>query len=230
MLVKGFIKWNQYLYLPAIRIYFAKKRGMKIGSLVLNVILLIAVGILFYLHFTSGNPKKNSVTKKAETTDSSANNDSNNFRIAYFEMDSVENNFEMVKDVKASLNKKEDSINSTLAKIDKSIRDKANEYQSQAVNMSQAQVDIARNDIMERQKNFDVKKQQYDQEYKDVLAHKMTEMRTKIENFLKEYNKTKGYTYIFSYEPGFIYYKDSAYNITSNVVKGLNEMYRNIKK
>jgi outer membrane protein len=54
---------------------------------------------------------------------------------------------------------------------------------------------------------------------------KMQDVKTKIENFLKEYNKTKGYAYILAYEPGIIYYRDSTLNITDDLVKGLNEQY-----
>jgi outer membrane protein len=53
----------------------------------------------------------------------------------------------------------------------------------------------------------------------------MQDVKTKIENFLKEYNKTKGYSYILAYEPGIIYYRDSTLNITDDLVKGLNEQY-----
>jgi outer membrane protein len=56
-------------------------------------------------------------------------------------------------------------------------------------------------------------------------------MRKQIEDFLAEYNKEKGYAYIFSYEPGFImYYRDSAYNVTGDVINGLNNKYTPKKK
>ena len=200
---------------------------MKNGLVVLNVILVIAVIILFYLHFSS--KKGNTTTVKTSAGKDSIINTPGHFRIGYFEMDSIENSFDLVKDAKTELNKKEDSINTILAKIDKSIRDKANEYQNKASTMSQAQLDMARNDMAERQKNFDVQKQQYDQEYKDMFTTKMQEVRTKIEEFLKEYNKTKSYSFIISYEPGLVYYKDTIYNITGDVVKGLNEMYKKKK-
>ena len=53
--------------------------------------------------------------------------------------------------------------------------------------------------------------------------------RPEIEDFLKEYNKDKRYTYIVSYEQGLFYYKDSSYNVTADVIKGLNERYK-VKK
>ena len=61
------------------------------------------------------------------------------------------------------------------------------------------------------------------------MMRRMKDVKTKIENFLKEYNKTKNYSYIVSYEQGLFYYKDTAYNITSDVIRGLNEMYKSKK-
>ena len=58
---------------------------------------------------------------------------------------------------------------------------------------------------------------------------KQNEIKTKIENFLKDYNKTRNYSYIISYEQGLFYYRDTAYNITTDVVKGLNDFYKDPK-
>ncbi len=59
----------------------------------------------------------------------------------------------------------------------------------------------------------------------------MTSVRNKIENYLKEFNKEKGYAFIMSYEPGFmLYYRDSTYDITNDVINGLNEEYKKVKK
>jgi outer membrane protein len=201
---------------------------MKNGLVILNVILLVAVAILFYLHFSSGKTKGTKTTAKTDSTTVAAPGP---FRIGYFEMDSVESNFSMVKDVKAELNKKEDAINNELARIDKGIQEKANEYQKklQSGAMTPEQVQAAQSDMASRQREFDVQKQQYDQEYKDVYMRRMQDVRNKIEEFLKDFNKDKKYSYILSYEPGLIYYRDSAYDITAEVVKGLNRMYSKTK-
>ncbi|MBF0841347.1 OmpH family outer membrane protein, partial [Staphylococcus lentus] len=49
--------------------------------------------------------------------------------------------------------------------------------------------------------------------------------------FLKEYNKTHGYSLIFS-NTGFdnLLYADSAFNITKEIVDGLNARYSPVKK
>ena len=200
---------------------------MKNGLLILNIILTIAVGYLLYAQLSS-KKAESSVTKPVVKDPSASNN---SFRIAYFEMDSVEANFSMVKDVKAELSKKEESINTELDKMDKSYRDKVNGYQqkAKAQSMTQVQSEMATQDLMATQEQLKNQKQALDQEYNDFMMRRMKDVKTKIEEFLKEYNKTKNYSYIVSYEQGLFYYKDTAYNITSDVIRGLNEMYKSKK-
>lgn len=197
---------------------------MKNGILILNAVLLVLVGILFYLHFSSksGNTVKKSDAKTPVTN-------TREFKIAYFEMDSLESSFEMVKDVKNELGKKEESINGELERLERSYRNKASQYQSQAQTMTQVQSEMATRDMMQLQQNMQSRKQQLDQEYQDFYMRKMKDVKTKIEDYLKDYNAAKGYTYIFAYEPGLFYYRDTAYNITADVVSGLNQQYKKKK-
>ena len=55
---------------------------------------------------------------------------------------------------------------------------------------------------------------------------------TRINEYLKEYNQAGQYNFIFSTQEGnpTLYYKDTAFNITNDVVKGLNEKYKQSKK
>jgi outer membrane protein len=54
----------------------------------------------------------------------------------------------------------------------------------------------------------------------------MQKVNKTIEDYLKEFNKDKGYTYILGYQEGTIYYKDTSFDITGSVLKGLNERYK----
>ena len=192
---------------------------MNRGLLLLNVLLLVLVGVLFYLHFSS-------TKKEAPKALVSAVPAEKEFRIAYFEMDSLEASFAMVKDVKSELARKEEAINTELARLEKTYRDKANHYQGQAATMSQVQSEMATRDMMQLQQTMQNRKAALDQEYQDFYMRKMRDVKTKIEDYLKDYNSQKGYSYIFAYEPGLFYYRDTAYNITDDVVKGLNQLYK----
>jgi len=193
---------------------------MARGLLIFNIVLLVLVGVLFYLYFSSN--KKNDASKI--TGPRSVNNTGNTSGIAYFEMDSVTNAFALVKDVKTELEKTEQQFSTELARMEKDIMMKAQEYKNQTT-MSQVQSEIATKDLQDRQQNYQVKKAEYEQRYQDMHIAKRLEVRTKIEEFLKEYNESKRYSYIFSNEPGFIYYHDTVYNITADLIKGLNERF-----
>ncbi len=199
---------------------------MKNGLLIWNVLLTVIAGYLLYTQLVS---KRNNITnyKISSSTDSARKNKI--FRIAYFEMDSVESNFFMVKDVKAELSKKEESMNNELESLDKMYRNKVNSYQEQARTMTQPQSELATQDIMKTQEDMKNRKQTLDQDYNEFVMRRMKDVKNKIEEFLKEYNKTMDYSYIVSYEQGLFYYKDTAYNITSDVIKGLNEIYKGKK-
>ena len=97
---------------------------MKNISTILSVIALVLIAVLFYFQFSSGSSTK--ISSKSTSNDSTFNN--GDFRIAYFEMDSLENNFEMVKEVKTELTKKEEAINNELSRLEKNYRDKITKY------------------------------------------------------------------------------------------------------
>lgn len=198
---------------------------MKNASLILNVVLLVAVAVLFYLHFS--DKKIVEPTRVASSSNASTGKvPAGDFRIAYFEMDSLNNSFAMVKDVKTELSKEEEKVNNELARMQKTYNDRFTQYQSQAQNMSSQESENANRDIVQMQQKFAAAKQQMEMRLQDLSMRKMQEVKNKVEDFLKEYNKSKGYTYILAYEPGFMFYRDSGYDITADLVKGLNEKYK----
>ncbi|HUR65055.1 MAG TPA: OmpH family outer membrane protein [Chitinophagaceae bacterium] len=196
---------------------------MKNGMLIWNVILSLLVGVLLIMQFSSK-------TKKSKVAISS--NDSlvntGQFRMAYFEMDSVAANFELVKEVKTELAKKEDDINREMENLARNYQQKYKYYQDQAQagSLTQAQLDAAGVEMKKLDDGMKTRKGQLDQEYNDLMVRRQNDIKTKIETFLKEYNKAKNYSYIISYEQGLFYLKDTAYNITPDVVKGLNQLYK----
>ena len=59
---------------------------------------------------------------------------------------------------------------------------------------------------------------------------KLLEVKTRIQQFLRNYCKDKGYAYVFaSDENDYLYYKDTVRNITPDIVRLLNEDYKNTK-
>lgn len=201
---------------------------MKNGLLIWNVVLTLAAGYLLINHF-SGKKGRASTSKNVEG-DSLTN--SNGFRIAYFEMDSVANNFDMVKQVKADLTKKENENTAEIERMAKDLQQRYQYYQKkqEGGTLTQEQMETAGAELKKMDDDIKLRKQQLDQDYFDVKTRKENEVKKNIEGFIKKYNQGKNFTYIMSYEPGLFYYKDTALNITADVVKGLNGEYPLLKK
>lgn len=197
---------------------------MKNASLVLNAVLLIAVAFLFYLHFSS--KKRTEQVKGTTANEGSTEMPKGEFRIAYFELDSLNNSFAMVKDVKAELGKEEERINNELARLQRRYNDRLVQLQNSQEANSQVQSEDLQREVYKLQNEFASEKQGMNQKLQDMYMRRMQQVKTEVENFLKEYNKTRGFTYIFAYEPGFMFYRDSAYNVTSDLIKGLNAQYK----
>lgn len=198
---------------------------MKNGLLAWNVVLTLIAGYLLYAHF---NKKATRTAVNATVAGKDSQSVQSPFRIAYFEMDSVENNFNMVKDVKAEITKKDEEYTNSLTQLDNTYRNKFMEYQQKEKSgtMVQADYEKAQVELRQLEERLRTRKQELDQQYQDFVMRKNLGVKKKIEEFLTEYNKTKGYSYIVAYEQGLFYYKDTIYNITSEVIKGLNEQYK----
>ena len=198
---------------------------MKNVLMILNIVLLAAVAFLYYQYYNQSHSSSTSVAKPPRTP-----GDHEQCKIAYFEMDSVEINCEMVRDVKTELSKKEEAGMTELSRTDQQIRQIMTEYQNQLKTMTPEQGEMAQQDIMQRNSKLQSRKQELDQEYQGLYMRLNTDMKKKIEAFLNEFNRDNTYSYIFAYESGLFFYKDSACNITHAVVDGLNAMYKTQKK
>lgn len=201
---------------------------MKNGLLIWNVILTVVTGYLLIAHF--GSKQKTSSKDRTVVADTTTGN--NNFRIAYFEMDSVEANFTMVRDVKAELSKREDAINSELESLTRKFQERYNYFQKKAAEgtLTPTESEAGSQELKNLDDQIKNRKEVLNQEYGNFASNKMKDIKSKIEEFVKEYNETRNYSYIVAEEPGFFYYKDSIYNITSDVIKGLNGKYKPSKK
>jgi outer membrane protein len=192
---------------------------MKKGMIIWNVVLSVLTAYFLFQFVTGGAAK---TLSKAKATPAGP------FKMAYFEMDSVEANFELVKELKDELLKKEQGIEQEMQKMANNMQQRYNYYQQQANTglMNQSQSDAAGRELRNLDEQMKNRKQALDAEYGDFVMRRQNEIKAKIEEYLREYNNASSYTYIVSYEPGLFYYKDTAYNITADLVKGLNQRYK----
>lgn len=199
---------------------------MNKGLLVLNVVLGAAVAVLFVLFFSQ---KKSSGSVKSETR-SDTTWDNKPYRIAYFDMDSVETGFALAKEMQAELNRKDEQIAKEMNRLQNAYQQKFQQYNQQGPTMTPQQIENAQKELFQMEQNIKSRRAKMDQDYQSYYVGKQQEIISLIKKFCEEYNKDGKYSMIIANEPGLIYYKDTTFNITSDLLKGLNEMYSKQKK
>ena len=198
---------------------------MRNISTFLSILALVAVGVLYYLYFKG---EKKSVANHSTKQTNAGKGD---FRIAYFDIDSLQEKYQYFKDVSGEMKTKEAGLASQMDALQNSYQKRLKELQEKGPTMTQAEGEAAQREVAQMQQKFQQRQMSMEQDLKKHQVDVMTDVRNKIENYLKEYNKEKGYAFILSYEPGFmLYYRDSVYDITNDVIKGLNEQYKKDKK
>jgi outer membrane protein len=178
---------------------------------------VIAVGVLFYLFLTE---KKNnsSVIKPSTWLDTSKAPT----RIAYFEWDSIENQ-KFYKQMQDELNRKKEEVDKQKIKLGQIYQQRLDSYNKKE--MSQVESEHAAQDMRDLEQNLRSQADKLDQDLNDFMLRKKVDFNDKIRSFLKEYNQNKRFSYIIANEPGFIFYRDSAFNITGDVIAGLNQIF-----
>ncbi len=198
---------------------------MKNVLLILNICLLCLVGYLYYLHFSSSEKEKNKSESAAKSLDMNAD-----FRIAYIDLDSLQNNYSYYKKLKADFEKRQAAANDKITALQKKYQGRAMQLQQRGSSMTQSEQEAAMQEISKMQQDLQEEKQEVDNDLYNQNSKMKDDILNKLENFLKQYNKDGKYAYIFSYEPGFMFYKDSALNITNDVIDGLNNADSENKK
>lgn len=189
-------------------------------SLIFSFVLLVLVGYLYYLHFTS---QKSPVIDLKPAASMQAH--AGGARVAYLDLDSLQNNYAYYKKIKADFEKKQESSNSEIVNLQKKYQTRAMQLQQKGPTMNQQEQDAAMKEINQMQESLADKKQSIDNELFAYNSKMKDDILKKIQEFLKVYNKDKRFDYIFSYEPGFMFYKDTTLDITRDVVVGLNKSY-----
>lgn len=197
---------------------------MRNISTILSIIALALTGVLFYLHFTH-------TEKLKQVSVAAGKNGQNNFKIAYFDIDSLQSNYTFYKDALEEMKSKESAANAELQDIKAKFQRRIQQLQEKGPTMSQAEGEAAQREVAKMEQDYRKREAQLQENLQNQQMDMTKLMRKQIEDYLAEYNKQKGYAYILSYEPGFImYYRDSLYDVTGDLVKGLNDKYKNTKK
>jgi outer membrane protein len=195
---------------------------MKQFSLVVNIVLIVAVGILYYLHFSVS--KKVSVNEKSSTHNVPDTSTGKKIVMAYVELDSLNNNVSFIKKRKVELEAEQRTIANEYENSYRELTILRDNFLKKGNSITQQEAEAFQEKLGLRQQEIEQVKQQKTQRLAEKGARVLEDMQTKLKDFMNEYNVEKKYTLIFTTGTGLDYllYKDSTLNITSDIVKGLN--------
>jgi len=196
---------------------------MKKLPLILNIVLLVAVAVLFVLHFMQ--PKEEQPAEKARTMLS----DSLALPIAYIELDSILVNYEMFIDLQDELMKKQEQSEAELTSKSRTWERGAADYQDKMskglITRSQAQEVEAQ--LYQEQQNLIQLRDQMSMELAEEKQVTDRQVMYSIIEYLEEYNADGKYQFIFSKSfGGNLLVSEPALDITNEVLAGLNAKYR----
>ena len=196
---------------------------MKQLSVVLNVVLIIAVGILYYLFLSEKKP----VDKKNVSVVSSNAGTANMTRpaIAYVDLDSLNEKITYIKTRRKELEGEQRTIDAEWENAYTSLQNKRDNFLKKGAAIKDEEAQQFQNELLGEKQQIDDKKQSLSQKLNEKSYKFMDNIQKQLKEFLAEYNKEKNYMYIFTAGSGLDYmvYKDSTMNITADVIEGMNK-------
>ena len=168
------------------------------------------------------------------TTPASANAELSGMKIAYVEIDTLLAKYNFCIDLNEAMVKKSENVRLTLNQKAKDLDRQKQEFQTKVQNnayLTQERAQQEYNRIAKLEQDLQNLGNKLQAELMSENEKNSLQLRDSINAFLKEYNKTKGYSMIIS-NTGFdnLLYADSIYNITREILDGLNARYSSPKK
>ena len=189
----------------------------------LFLVMSIALGLA-----SCNNNKETGNTETTETAETEATG----LRIAYVELDSLMSQYQLYKDYEEVLTRKGTDIQNTLAQKQRKLESSATAMQRKYENngfQTRDELERAQQSLQQQEMELQQLAAKLNNEFNEEQARINQEARDSIQAFLKIYNQTKKYDYVMIKAGDNLLIANPQYNITKDIVTGLNKRY-NAKK
>lgn len=199
---------------------------MKIFNLVSNIVIIIAIVVMWAMHPKCGDESC------ADAPAQIASGEKMN--VAYVNIDSVLMNYQKAIDLNEELMSEEEDARTTLTQQARALEADMQEFQRKVENngfLTRERAQAKQQELLARQQQLE----QSQQVKANELGLQQQELNQNIlkslNSFIAEYNEKAGYDMIFTQDGaiGTILYANEAYDVTEEVLTQLNEQYKNEK-
>lgn len=198
-----------------------------------QIFLGLAIIVLYILHFTKNNTnttQKNNIPIKVANKD----NKNSEVKIAYYNVDTLMAKYNYYINAKKSSENEIRIMQSDLNNRKTAFENTVIGFQNSAATMTQQKIEETKQALTLEERKL----VQYGQAQESELAKKEQKVAEKmvdnIAEFLKKYAEANGYSMIYAYSKSNftvgLTYAQTSYEITDEIVKGLNDEYKNQTK
>lgn len=186
-----------------------------------KVMSALAVSLLV---LASCNKEAQKVDEKPQTSAQQTGNT----KIAYVEVDSIMSQYKFCKEYSLILQKKSQNIENTLGSKQRALQAAAAKFQQdvQSNKYTQQQAEAVQASLQKQGADLQALQQRLGTEFQEETNTFNKALRDSIQHFLAAYNKDKKYALIISKAGDNILYADKSYDITNEVIAGLNKAYK----
>ncbi len=192
---------------------------MKNLSLILNIVLVLAVGYLFIAEFSDSDEAEVSTASTVE----------GGIKVAYVQIDSLLVSYDLYNELRLQFNDNQQRMGAELDQKSQNLQRNAADLQQKMENrlITQRQAEAKQKELMQSQQNLLLLRDQLTQKLAMDEQIMNKQVFDSVYSLLNDINAKRKYSVIFSTtQGGNILLADEAMNITLEVINGLNARYK----
>lgn len=191
-----------------------------------NIFRNLAVAFVATAALTACDKSNPQMDQKPENANKSAV--AGELKIAYVEVDSIMSQYKFCKEYSLILQKKGQNIQNTLAKKQEALQAAVANFQQKVQQnaYTREQAEAINAGLQKQGNDLQVLNQRLSTEFQNETDKFNKALRDSIQHYLAVYNKDKKYSIIFSKQGDNLLYADKAYDITNEIIAGLNKAYK----
>ena len=190
-----------------------------------TILRTVALAFVATMGMTSCDKSNPQMDQKANASAKVAAGD---MKIAYVEVDSIMSQYKFCKEYSLILQKKGQNIQNTLAQKQQALQAAAANFQQKVQQnaYTREQAEGVNASLQKQSNDLQMLNQRLSAEFQNETDQFNKALRDSIQHYLATYNKDKKYSIIFSKQGDNLLYADKAYDITNDIIAGLNKAYK----
>lgn len=203
---------------------------MRKVNLIINIVLILAVALLFVFQFTSAEEGMTEKGDKKESAQTVADSISikGNLRVAYVNIDTLLAGYQMYQDKRDEFVEQQTSSQAELQSRSQDLQQKVQDLREKLNKgmITRAKAQMLQKDLGEKEQQLYQLRDQMSSQLAEKEQVIYRQVLNSVMEYLEAYADNNDFHYILSYSfGGPILYTNNKLNVTSEVMEGLNAQY-----